>query len=50
MLVPVVGVLSSWVAFGEAPAAVELAAGLLVVGGVLIATFEPRRRRAAVPA
>ena len=50
MLVPVVGVLSSWVAFGEAPAAVELAAGLLVVGGVLIATFEPRRRRAAAPA
>ena len=28
----------------------QLAAGLLVVGGVLIATFEPRRRRAAVPA
>ena len=44
MLVPVVGVLSSWVAFGEAPALVELAAGVLVVGGVLIATFERRRR------
>lgn len=44
MLVPVVGVLSSWIAFGEAPAPVELAAGVLVVGGVLIATFERRRK------
>lgn len=43
LLVPVVGVLSSWAAFGEMPTIVELLAGLLVVGGVLIATRAPRR-------
>ncbi|WP_242471253.1 MULTISPECIES: EamA family transporter [unclassified Blastococcus] len=36
MLVPVVGVLASWLAFGEVLDRVELAAGVLVVAGVLI--------------
>lgn len=38
MLVPVVGVGSSWLAFGEVPHPVEAAAGVLVITGVLIAT------------
>jgi O-acetylserine/cysteine efflux transporter len=38
MLVPVVGVLASWAAFGEVPGVVELSAGALVVTGVLVAT------------
>ncbi|OYO16668.1 EamA family transporter [Enemella dayhoffiae] len=45
MLVPVVGVLSSWLAFGEVPAVVELLGGCLVVGGVLYASLRLRRRR-----
>lgn len=44
MLVPVVGVLSSWAVFGEEPTLVELVAGLLVIGGVLHATLRPRTR------
>jgi O-acetylserine/cysteine efflux transporter len=50
MLVPVVGVLASWVAFGELIDAVEFSAGLAVVGGVLIASSvsrSTRRRRVA---
>ncbi|BDZ47990.1 membrane protein [Frondihabitans sucicola] len=43
MLVPVIGVLASWLAFGQVPDAVELGGGVLVVGGVL---FASRRRRA----
>lgn len=39
MLVPVVGVLSSWALFGERPGLVEVLAGVLVVGGVLVATL-----------
>ena len=35
MLVPVTGVLSSWMFLGEVPHIVELVAGALVVGGVL---------------
>lgn len=42
MLVPVVGVLSSWLALGERPRLAELAAGLLVVAGVLMASRPPR--------
>jgi O-acetylserine/cysteine efflux transporter len=38
MLVPVVGVLASWIAFGEAIDLVEFVAGLAVVGGVLYAS------------
>lgn len=50
LLVPVVGILSSWLAFGEMPSAVELAAGGLVVIGVLIASRQPRRARNPAPA
>jgi O-acetylserine/cysteine efflux transporter len=39
MLVPPVGVLSSWIAFGEVPDAVELIAGAVVVAGVLYASY-----------
>jgi O-acetylserine/cysteine efflux transporter len=42
MLVPVTGVLSSWLFFGEVPSVVELAAGLLIVGGVLHGSRSPR--------
>ena len=38
MLVPVVGVLASWIAFGEAIDLVEFVAGVAVVGGVLYAS------------
>jgi O-acetylserine/cysteine efflux transporter len=44
MLVPVVGVLASWVAFGELIDRVELLGGVAVVGGVLVAS-RPRKRR-----
>ena len=48
MLVPPVGVLSSWIAFGDLPDIVELAAGALVIVGVLVASFGmPRRRSTA---
>jgi O-acetylserine/cysteine efflux transporter len=43
MLVPVVGVLSSWLIFGEVLPLVELLAGLTVIGGVLYASRPPRR-------
>jgi O-acetylserine/cysteine efflux transporter len=46
MLVPVVGVLSSWLFFGELPDLVELVAGVAVVGGVL---FASRRGRPPEP-
>ena len=42
MLVPVTGVLSSWLIFAEVPSVVELAAGLLIVGGVLYGSRSPR--------
>jgi len=44
MLVPVVGVFASWVAFGEVPDLPELVAGGLVVAGVLFASYRPRAR------
>jgi O-acetylserine/cysteine efflux transporter len=43
MLVPVVGVLSSWLLLGEQVGAVEVVAGLAVVTGVLLASRPPRR-------
>ena len=46
MLVPVVGVLASWIAFGEVVDAVELVAGGAVVAGVLVASY---RRRSRLP-
>ena len=42
MLVPVVGVLSSWLLLGERIGLVELVAGLAVVAGVLLASRPPR--------
>jgi O-acetylserine/cysteine efflux transporter len=45
MLVPVIGVLSSWVAFGERISAVEVIAGAAVIGGVLYGSRPPRRPR-----
>jgi O-acetylserine/cysteine efflux transporter len=54
MLVPIVGVLSSWALFGERFDGVEALAGVAVVGGVLIGSvplrFRPFRRRPAGPA
>ena len=43
MLVPVVGVLSSWLIFGEVIDLTELVAGAVVVTGVLVASRPPRR-------
>ena len=38
MMVPVAGVLSSWLFFDEIPDLVELVAGVAVIGGVLFAS------------
>jgi O-acetylserine/cysteine efflux transporter len=48
MLVPIIGVLSSWVAFGERIPPAELVAGAAVIGGVLYAS-RPARVAAADP-
>jgi len=48
MLVPIIGVLSSWVAFGEGVPLVELIAGVAVIGGVLYAS-RPARSRIPAP-
>ena len=48
MLVPVTGILAGWVLLDQAPTLLELAGGVLVVGGVLWATVR-RRPRGAVP-
>lgn len=45
MLVPVVGMSSAALVLGERPAPVELLGGVLVLGGVLGATWVPRRSR-----
>lgn len=45
MLVPIVGVLSSWILFGERIDAVEAIAGVAVLGGVLIGSLPPFLRR-----
>ncbi|GAB3919219.1 EamA family transporter [Microlunatus endophyticus] len=42
MLVPIIGVLSSWVAFGERVPLVEFIAGAAVILGVLYASRRPR--------
>ena len=42
MLVPIVGILSSWAMLGETPRLLELAAGGLVLGGVILASRAPR--------
>lgn len=43
MMVPVVGVISSWLLFAELPDLVELVAGVAVIGGVLYSSRPPRR-------
>ncbi|MBO0811696.1 MAG: EamA family transporter [Microlunatus sp.] len=48
MLVPIIGVLSSWIAFGEGVPVTELIAGAAVIGGVLYAS-RPARNRLADP-
>ncbi len=47
MLVPVVGVVSSWLIFGEGIDLVELIAGAAIVGGVLYGSLRPRARAVA---
>jgi len=47
MLVPVIGVFSAWVAFGETIDLVEVLAGSAVVLGVLVASYVRRPRIAA---
>ncbi len=47
MLVPVVGLATAWMALGEVPTAGEIAGGVLVVAGVLAATFTRRVPEAA---
>ncbi|GIG24001.1 EamA family transporter [Cellulomonas denverensis] len=47
LLVPVVGFAASWLAFGERPVPVELALGVVIIAGVLVASA-PRRRPAPV--
>jgi O-acetylserine/cysteine efflux transporter len=48
MLVPVIGVLASWIAFGQLIDGVELVAGAAVVAGVLVASYRRRVREASV--
>jgi len=50
MLVPVVGVLASWIAFGEIIDLTELLAGAAVVAGVLVASYQRRSRPAPLSA
>ncbi|MFW3172173.1 EamA family transporter [Geodermatophilus sp. CPCC 206100] len=47
MLVPVVGIAASWLAFGEPVYVVELACGAAVVAGVLLGSSRPRTGRPA---
>lgn len=48
MLVPVTGILAAWWLLGETPALLELAGGVLVVGGVLVASRASRAARQPV--
>jgi O-acetylserine/cysteine efflux transporter len=48
MLVPVVGMSSAWLLFGEATPPVELACGAVVVAGVLLGSRPPRRAPAGL--
>ena len=48
MLVPVVGIAASWLVLHETPTLVDLALGVLVLGGVLVAGAGARRSTVAV--
>ena len=48
LLVPVVGLLAAWIAFGEAPSVLDLVAGAVMITGIAVATL--RGRPARVPA
>jgi O-acetylserine/cysteine efflux transporter len=50
MMVPVVGIASSWLLLGERADLVEIACGLVVVGGVLLASTQSRRGPRPTPA
>jgi drug/metabolite transporter (DMT)-like permease len=50
LLVPVVGMATAAVVLGERPSAVELVAGAVIVGGVLLGTPRATRPTAPVPA
>lgn len=47
MLVPVVGMSAAWIVLSQGVAPLELTGGVLVVGGVLLASWVPRRRAAS---
>lgn len=49
LLVPVVGITASFLLLGERPQLVEILAGLVIVGGVLLGSL-PRRQRSAAAA
>jgi len=48
LLVPVVGFSTAWLILGERPHPFELAAGAVVVGGVLLGSMRIARRRPAL--
>lgn len=49
LLVPVVGMSASFLLLGERPALVEILAGVVVVGGVLVGSLPPRSSRGSAP-
>jgi O-acetylserine/cysteine efflux transporter len=50
MLVPVVGVLVSWLLFGSVPDLFELVAGLFVIAGVVLFSVRPKKLELVIPA
>ncbi|MEV0698387.1 EamA family transporter [Saccharopolyspora sp. NPDC050389] len=49
LLVPVVGFTTAWLILGEQPHPIELAAGAVVVGGVLMGSIKLARRKPPAP-
>lgn len=49
LLVPVVGMTAAWLVLGEQPHPVELLAGVVIVGGVLLSSISTRPAPAAPP-
>lgn len=45
LLVPVVGIATAWLVLGERPTPVELGAGVIVIGGVLLGSLDRTRFR-----